>query len=639
MAHNRRQGMLICAGLVLLTIATFAPVRHFGFVDYDDGLYVSKNEVVLGGFTREGVRWAFSAESVQPTANWHPLTWLSLMADVSLFGANPSAMHVVNVAIHAGNVLLLYWMLVAATRRRYRSAFVAVIFAVHPLHVESVAWISERKDVLSTLFALLSMRCYFRWQVNRRILWQILSILAFLFSLLTKQMYVTLPFLLLLLHYWPLGRAGTTRPTNSEEQTVRGLRLVKDLWPFFVGSIVFCGLAVIGQKEGGAVAALEDYPLGQRIYNAVIVYVLYILQTLWPTRLAVYYPYPLHIPFLTVLPCLAVLLGATVFAVRKRNADPAVLVGWLWYLGTLVPVIGIVQIGTQRMADRYMYFPMVGLTIAGTWFVADRVAAQPRFRKVVVSCAAAAALILAVLARQQVAYWKDTMTLFTRAADVAESGLALANVAHEYEQKGELDKANIYALRAIRLDPASASTRSLLGTLALAENRPKDAEDWFRQSLQIRPNSAETHYNLGLTLVRQGRPREAISSYTQALELNQDKPDVRTNLAVAYSMLEEDQAAMEQFEIVLAKFPDFPQANFNYAKLLMKTGAVDRAIPHLESVARTTPQMWQTYSSLAEIYVQKQDAQKAREYAEKALQLSNGAPEILELMDIVNQMP
>lgn len=628
-----RRHAVLCSGLVVLTLFVFAQVRNFDFVSFDDGAYITENKVVLQGLSVKTAVWAFSKDSTQPTANWHPLTWLSHLVDVSLFGLRPGPMHLVNLCLHAGNVLLLYLVMITATGCRLRSFFVAGLFAIHPLHVESVAWISERKDVLSTMFILVAIWSYLRWTDGRHVRWQLLSLTAFILSLLAKQMYVTLPFLLLVIDYWPLQRSGALLPANSSEANPSGWRrLCLEKWPWLLTTIVFCGVALFGQTEGKAVGALADYPFEQRIYNALIVYALYLKQTVWPFGLAVYYDYPIEDLFWPALPALLLLLLISAIAIRFRNRQPWLLTGWLWYVGTLVPVIGLVQIGSQRMADRYMYFPLIGLALAGVWYVAEKAAGRPAGIITLQRIGLAALIGLAVIARNQTSHWVDTMELFQHAVDVAESSLARTKLAFEHSQNGDREKAYISALRALDLDPTSKGARSLLGTMHLDDGQPEDAERCFRQTLLLHPDFAEAHYNLGLALVRQGRWQDGIKAYQQALELSPDRIDVRTNLGVAYSLLEEDQKAAEQFELVLQASPEFPQANFNYGLLLQKQGEFDLAVRHFQSVTQSTPEMWQPQFHLAEIYHQQGRRSDALRHARRAFELSSGAADTVALL-------
>ncbi len=483
------------------------------------------------------------------------------------------------------------------------------------------------------MFVLISIGSYIRWTGKKHLRWHVLSQLAFVLSLLAKQTYVTLPFLLLLIDYWPLGR-GALRSADSPDssETMPWRNLVFEKVVYFLVAICFCCVAFFSQREGGAIGESEHFPIVERIYNAIIVYTIYIRQTLWPLNLAVHYSYPGEILFTDAVGPLLLLIVISFVAIRKRTRHPWVFMGWCWYLGTLVPVIGLVQIGSQRMADRYTYFPMVGLLIACVWFVAEKVATKPRQKTALLTSAYAVVVVLAALARVQASYWKDTMTLFTHAAEVAESSLALTSIAHEYKENGDLAKANILALRALNLDPASMSARTMLGTVALAENRPKDAEVYFRQTIRFHPRAPGAHYNLGLALVRQSRAAEAIESYHQALRLRPAKRDVRTNLGVAYITLGENDKAIEQFEMVLEASPDFAEANYNYAIALRNIGQTDRAIFHFESVIASRPELWYSHIHLAEIHIRKQRRGDALRHARIAVELSGGSEQTIELL-------
>jgi len=386
-----RRTALICVALILVTIAAYEPVRSCGFLNFDDPLYVTNNPRVFRGLTADGFFWAWTTFHA---ANWHPLTWLSHMLDCEWFGDNPAAHHLVNLGIHTANVLLLFLGLKAMTGSMARSGWVAAFFALHPLHVESVAWISERKDVLSTLFWMLALLAYTRYAHARKpprpakpalksaVGWYFLAYLAFAAGLLCKPMLVTLPFLLLLLDYWPLQRVPPGVFGSAKWSALLGEKI-----PFFALSIASSVVTYIAQSKGGAMATEETIPFLARLPNALVAYASYLLKMIWPRQLSVFYPHPIVWPVWTVIGAALLLVVVSILVVMRLRRRPYLLVGWLWYLGTLIPVIGLVQVGSQAMADRYSYVPLIGIFIMVVWTLAELVA-QRSTALIALNCAA-----------------------------------------------------------------------------------------------------------------------------------------------------------------------------------------------------------------------------------------------------------
>src|SRR5579862_3504181 len=418
----------ICLLLALITVLVYWPVRHADFLVFDDPDYVTYNSHVQAGLTWAGVKWAFTSWYA---SNWHPLTWLSHMLDSSLFGPNASASHIINVLFHTANVLLLFLLLYRATNKLWPAAFVAALFAWHPLHVESVAWVSERKDVLSTFFGLLSLLAYvgyaqkFKVQSSKFNVDYVLAIVFFALGLMAKPMLVTLPFVMLLLDFWPLERIRSFA-TVTDRARAQYASLLFEKIPFFALTIASSIITYLAQR-GEAVMSFEQRPLGLRLANAAVAYVEYLAKTFWPAHLAVIYPLPHEIPSWQVVATALLLTGVTVFAWCMRRNAPYLLVGWLWFLGTLVPVIGIVQVGGQALADRYAYVPLIGIFLAITWGAADLIA---RFRVQTALTAAIAAVVLmgsAAATERQLTFWDNSEKLFRHALDIT-TGNAIAHV-------------------------------------------------------------------------------------------------------------------------------------------------------------------------------------------------------------------
>jgi len=481
--------------LALLALLVYGQTITFDFVKLDDNQYVTDNPHVLHGLSAASVRWAFAPTGY--AANWHPLVFLSLMLDAELYGGSPGGFHFTNVLLHTANTLLIFAVLRRCTGAPANSFVVAGLFAVHPLHVESVAWISERKDVLSTLFGLLSLAAYVRFAERGRIGWYLAAWLCLLLSLMSKQMLVTLPCVFLLLDVWPLQRmtGGTITP--------KVFRLIVEKLPFAALSAVFCGVAVWAQSVGTALHSWERLPLGLRLSNAAVSYVVYLGNTFWPMNLAVFYPYPTAcVAAWKVATSVLLLIGVTAATLSQRRQRPFLLVGWLWYLVTLLPVIGILQVGDQARADRYMYVPQIGLLIAGTWLVADVVRTSARNPRLAGVIAAAVLAVFTALGWNQTRYWRDSITLFRHTLEVTRDNW----LAHA----------------------------TLASALMDTPDNGRAAEQHLRESLRLRPNNATAHYNLALLLSDAGDLSQANMHFHEALAL---KPDhIRAQLLLCLNL-------------------------------------------------------------------------------------------------------
>jgi tetratricopeptide (TPR) repeat protein len=516
---------LIALLLALTTLLVYLPVTHYDFVNYDDQDYVTENSVVQNGLTWTGIKWAFTTGHA---SNWHPVTWLSHMTDCKLFGTNPGGPHLVNVLFHTANTVLLFALLLRLTNSLWPAAFIAALFAWHPLHVESVAWVAERKDVLSTFFALLTLLSYVKYvkENSRRSFW--FALILFALGLMSKPMLVTLPFVMLLLDYWPLGRvegcklkiAGSQAP-NLQLATFNLLTFEK--WPFFLLTAISCVATFLAQHHGGAVMALEQFPLNLRLENALISYGRYLLMAVWPVNLAVIYPLPSHLHWMHAAAATftAVLLVISWLVWRGGRAHPYLPVGWLWFLGTLVPVIGLVQVGGAALADRYTYFPLIGIFIAVTFGVCDL---AKRFQIPKMIPAVAAILILAVclaLTENQLRYWRDSETLFTHALAVTEDNhVAHVDLGVALEQKGEPNEALEQYRAAEKIAPELYHIHSNLGNLLNNLGQPEAALAEYQQAALLNPGLPVLHARLGDLLLKQGRDAEAIAQFNEAVKLD-----------------------------------------------------------------------------------------------------------------------
>jgi tetratricopeptide (TPR) repeat protein len=513
---------------VAAVLAIYAQTRGHEFVSYDDPGYVAANQALRNGLTRESLWWAFTTFE---SYNWHPLTWISYLVDYQLHGLHPGGYHLTNVALHATNTLLLFVILRRMTGQAWPSALVAALFGVHPLHVESVAWISERKDVLSGCFWLLTIGSYVRYAERRTRAWYVTTLALFTLGLMAKAMLVTLPFVLLLVDYWPLGR---WQP-SFEPDARRSLgRLIVEKVPFLAVAAAASAMTVYAQSAGGAVAALERFPLSARVMNALVSYVAYLGKTVWPTGLSVRYPHPGVTPVWKAVVAALILLAVTGMAARWLRSRPYVAVGWSWYLGTLIPVIGLVQVGDQAMADRYTYIPLIGVFIAVAWGLRDAAATRPRVRAVVLWVVAPVVVALTAAAWNQTRYWRDSVTLYEHSLSVIEGDPLLHyNLANELREQGRLDDAVRHYEEALRFDPNYVAAHTNLGPILAQQGRTDEAIDHYTAALRLKPDVAETHNNLGMLLGEQGKIAEAIPHFEEAVRLKPELEGARRNLGVA----------------------------------------------------------------------------------------------------------
>ena len=570
-------------GLAILTIAVFAPVAGHGFIDLDDPGYVAENAHVAAGITASGVVWAFTTGHA---ANWHPLTWLSHMADVAMFGMTPGAHHLVNVALHLANSLLLLWVFWRLTSAPWASALVAAIFALHPLHVESVAWIAERKDVLSTLFWMLTMWAYIAYA--RRPAWPRMALVVFCFALglLAKPMLVTLPFVLLLIDYWPLSRTPTWQ-------------LVIEKLPLFACALVSSIVTFVVQRQGGAVSTLDVVPIDVRLGNALIAYVTYLRKMVWPVDLAPFYTYPRHLDAAAVVGAALLLTTFTALALRSARRRPYLLVGWLWYLGTLVPVIGLVQVGTQAMADRYTYVPMIGIAIAVVWAAREW---WPRYRTALATAAFTAVALMAIATSFQVRHWQDSVTLWRHTVAVAPDNYRARNsLGAALGNQGLTSEAIVQFTEALRLDPDVSQSFHIhhnLGRALSDLGKVDEAIGHFKEALRQQPNYPEAHNNLGLALSRQGQHTAAIAEFRLALEDRPGFAPAVANLARAhndfgFSLLARGLTtdAIREYSEALRVQPDFALAFDNRGFALAASGQMPEAIRDFREAVRLDPRL------------------------------------------------
>jgi Flp pilus assembly protein TadD len=569
----------VSLALIVTSVFIYAPVGNHDFVAWDDPDYVSDNMHVAAGVTWDGVRWALTTGH---GGNWYPLTWLSYMLDVQFFGMSAGPQLFTNLLFHTLNALLLFGLLHAMTGALGRSAFVSALFVAHPLHVESVAWISERKDVLSTLFGLLALWAYFQCTRRPRRTPYLTVLLFFALSLMAKPMLVTLPLVMLLMDYWPLRRVAL-HPRYVD------LQLVREKLPMLAIALVSCAITFVTQQRAGAVTTLTKVPLDLRAANALASYTAYIGKMLWPWSLSAFYPL-FHLTPGVVLGSGMALAVTSLLVIWGAQRHPYLPVGWLWYLGTLVPVIGLIQVGSQSMADRYTYFPLIGLFIILAWGIADLLASWPHQEILLPAGAAIVILVCATTARTQVLSWKDTMTLWTHALEVnADNDVAHYLLGDWLTKQGRLQEAMAHYSEALRLKPDNAEAHDSMGFALASQGRFSDAISQYSEALRLKPAFAAAHCNLGLAMANEGRVEEGIGEISEALRINPDFVEARNNLGIVLANQGKTGEAAAQFSEVVRLKPSNAAAHNNLGILLANQGRLGEAIAHFSEAVRLQP--------------------------------------------------
>ena len=564
----------ICLGLIAFTVFVYAPVRHYGFVDFDDPQYVTENSHVLLGLSWNGMSWALITGYL---SSWHPLTWVSLMLDAQMYGTTAAGYHLTNLLFHVANTLLLLGLLHWMTGALGRSAFVAALFAVHPLHVESVAWVSERKDVLSTLFWMLTLLAYVAYARKPGMARYTLVLVLFAFGLMAKPMLVTLPFVLLLLDIWPLGRLSLGAAPESISLSRLWSTATKLIWekfPLFTLSVASSVVTLVVQQRGGSVLGLERISLSERLANVAVSYVSYISKMFWPVGLAAVYPYPRFLPGWHVMGALTLLIAISLVAIWSARQRPYVSVGWFWYLGTLVPVVGLVQVGNQAMADRYTYIPLIGLFLAVVWGMTEILAQWPPGHRVRSAAAGVVIFACAVTARRQVRYWKDDFALWGHTIETtAANPLAQHNLGYALAAAGKLDEAVGHYREAIRIRPDYALAHNSLGVALGTQGRIDEALQEFTESVRFDPNSANAQSNLGAMLYTKGQNVEAASHYSQALRLDPGNAMAQYNIGLLLVDEGKTEEAAQHFQAALRINPRYHDARRALENLQSKGNA------------------------------------------------------------------
>ncbi len=619
--------VLICLALTILTVITFWSLKNCSFISFDDGRYVYKNAYVQSGLNVNSIGQAFSSELMGKSGFWHPVTWLSLMLDYQIFGLNPHGYHLINLLFHVMNTILLFLIFHRMTKTLWPSAFVAALFAIHPLHVESVAWIAERKDVLSTFFWMLTMGAYSYYVEHPGFRRHFFVLLFFVLGLMSKPMLVTLPFVLLLLDYWPLRRFQAIKPDHKmqtevskqvtsdkqkkkfkSKQTVKEILEVKKpadveykwsliyplLWekvPLFVLAILSGIVTYVAEQKGGAVQSFEMIPMSVRIGNAFVSYISYIEKMIWPSNLAVFYPYPKLLLSWQVLGSVLLLIAITSVVIWRVKRFPYLAMGWLWYTGTFVPVIGIVQVGSHAKADRYTYIPLIGLFIMAAWGVPDLLKKWKYRKEILLTSSALSILCLCIITWTQVGYWENSITLFDHTLKVTDdNSLIYNNRGNEYDDSGNY----------------------------------KQAVEDYSKAIAIKPHLAEAYYNRGNVYNRLGNYGQAIEDYIRAIEIKPDFAEAYYNRSVAYGVLGNYRQAIEDLNRVIEIKPDYADAYYDRSNAFYKgLGNYRQAIEDLNRAIEIKPDYANAYNNRGIVYLTQGDNISGCRDARKACELGN----------------
>jgi tetratricopeptide (TPR) repeat protein len=651
---SRTHGGRVVTGIVSIFLAVIVAIafgqalRH-EFVGYDDHRYVDQNPTVTNGLTLHGIQWAFT--HVHAT-NWHPLTTISHMLDCQLYGLQPWGHHLSSILLHAAAAILLFLALRKLTGDLWPSVFVAAVFAVHPLHVESVAWVSERKDVLSGVFFTLILWAYARYACanGASCFWYLTVVVLFALGLMCKPTLVTVPFVLLLLDYWPLGRNQLSSPLGGGITRTTWTWLVVEKLPLFVLSAASCVATLLAQKQ--ALAASLKPTFGERVGNAVVSYVVYLGQMIWPAHLAVLYPYPegnLKVPHVILALLLLLVISAGVFLWRRKY--PFLLTGWFWYLGMLVPMIGIVQVGSQVRADRYTYLPQIGLYLLVAWSATELF---HRWRRTYVILATAGLLIITALITRsyfQTSYWQDTETLWKQAiASTSNNYIAHTNLAQTLSQSGRFAEAIAECQKALKINPDFAPAHNNLGDALLRNEqsgngaRGQDAAvdeaiEHFRKALQIKPDFTQAHNNLAKALWKKGQMDEAIAQFQKTLEIEPNDAEAELSLGKAFLQKRQVDEAIAHYQRALEINPDYAEAQYYLGNAFVVERKYSQSIAAYEAAVRIRPDYFEAHRNMGRVLATIGKTNEALKEFDEALRINGNSAEVhFTLGSLLRQM-
>ncbi len=666
--HKKR--LLIILGLIVISLGTYLRVYTFDFISFDDNLYVYENERVREGLTFQNITWAFSPENTSDQPYWHPLTWLSHMLDVELFGLAPGGHHLMNLLFHVINVLLLFLALQRMTGAVWKSAFVAALFALHPINVDSVAWIAERKNLLSTTFWMLTLLAYVRYARRPGIISYFIVFFTLALGLLAKPMLITLPCVFLLLDFWPLGRIAWGQSLPSSDAGVHSFqkanlaRLVAEKIPLLVLSFTSIGISLFSYHSGHPIAGHDSGPpMLLRLENAIISYAVYLWKLIRPIHLTFYYPFPNVVAFWQTALAALLLITVTAAAVYRARKSPYVIIGWLWFLGTLVPVLGLVQAGLwPALADRWAYVPAIGIFIMVAWGIPG-LAAGIRFKKSILSVAAVLLLCgLSIMTFWQTGHWRNSRSLYEHAISVTPGNfvahnnlgnvfrvegdttaaireykkaleinpvytLALYNLGGMMKKKGLHKDAVRYLGAALHLDPDYANAHELMGRILHETGRTNLAFRHFSRAIALKPNNARIHNNLAAILTDSGQHREAISHARQAVQINPNYAEAHFNLGTALSQNGQTDEAILHFLKAIDINPDMADTRISLANLYYSQGKLDTAIVHYRNALEIKPGSVQAHANLANALMGKGRTDEAIDHYRNAIEYDPGVPE------------
>lgn len=626
-ADTKLHAAAVILGLTLAIAFIYAPVRNFDFVNLDDYEYVPQNPHVTSGLSAENIRWALTTGYA---ANWFPLTWMSLMLDVELFGVDSGWLHLVNVSHHIASSILLFLILFIMTGSLWRSAFAAAVFALHPLRVESVAWVTERKDTLSTLFWMLTLGAYVLYVRKPGVARYAVMLVCFMLGLMSKPMLVTMPFVLLLFDVWPLRRISP-----QVEPGLRDLRRVMlEKLPMLLMVIASSAITYHVQSLGGSVSMTGDYPVSLRLANGVVGYVRYIGKLIWPLDLAVFYPFNEAIPAWQVLGAAALLAGISIAVLLGVKRRPELSVGWFLYLGTMVPVIGLVKIGSHSIADRYTYIPHIGLLLIIAWGLPGMLTRCGVPRKALPVLAVVCLLTLTALSRAQTASWQNSMTMWSHAARVVENNAeAHSQMAVILADQGKWEEANREFETALRMSPKLVHAQSYYGAALLRQGRVDQAIEYLRQAVRANPHLSDAESNLGAALAAKGDLDQAVRHYQNALRTNPASADAITNWGIALASRGDLAGAIGKFEEALRLKPDSPDAHNNLGAALARSGKIPEASARLREAVRLKPDQPDWLVNLAVLLIQQNERAEAGQLVQRALLIAPQHPRALALKE------
>lgn len=584
---NKANSLIPPALLFAAILVVFSQVVHQNFVNLDDDLYITQNAIVQKEITGEGIAWAFTTFH---SFNWHPVTWISHMIDCQVYGLNPGMHKTTNVLFHFLNTILLFLIFQRMTHEKWKSFAVAALFALHPTHVESVAWVSERKDVLSTFFWLLTTFSYFRYLQHQTLKRYLPILFFFLMGLMAKPMLVTLPFTLLLLDFWPLGRFRFSKNMKTADHFASAKPLVTEKIPMILMAIASSIITFMAQHQGGAVQTTDILPMDARIGNALTAYGSYLAKLFFPYRLSVYYPYPDATPLWKTAGAAFILISISLIAVKKIRPNPYILTGWLWYLGTLIPVIGIIQVGSQAMADRYTYVPFIGLFIIICWLIPELVREWRYKKELLTGLTVSAMIILTVSSYIQAGYWKNSYTLFSHAIDVTKNNhFAHVNIASACQNDGDTEKALFHYREALSIDPDAWMAHSNLGQLLVRKGDMDLARIHLEKAVSLNPDDAKAHDNLGILFTRFNDWEKAYSHFQRALEIEPDNATINVNMGTFCQFRGMPDQAIRHFNHAITIDPYNAVAHYNLGIVFEEKGEREKAQFHYSHALKIDP--------------------------------------------------